>query len=297
MVSRFPRRLFLFHLLGLAFASCQPRRKFEGPLTIGVINYGGGEQIINQYAKFNTYLGEKTNSYIQLEPAFNENKAVERLEARAWSLVFAPPGLAAIAIARHQYIPLFPLVGISNLRSIFVVRKDSSISELKQLQGQTVALGQLGSATGYYFPLYNLYGTTLAEILFAPTPKAGLEFVAQGKANACAISEADLSLHASQFSPTEFRVLYKDPHYVPLGVVLIGPNIERNRQEFIRKVLSELPSGLAQEVGYVPNGQVPDYKYMISVVDRVSSIASNLQTKPVRLFESKMPIQETINRE
>ncbi|WP_373528265.1 phosphate/phosphite/phosphonate ABC transporter substrate-binding protein [Nostoc sp.] len=284
MFLRFPRRLFLFHLLGFTFASCQSTRKFEGALTVGVINYGGGEQIINQYAKFNSYLGEKTNAYIQLEPAFNENRAVERLEARAWSLVFAPPGIAAIAIARYQYVPLFPLIGISNLRSIFVVRKDSPITELKQLQGQTVALGQLGSATGYYFPLYNLYGITLADILFAPTPKAALELVAQGKAIACAVSEAELSLHGSQFSPTEFRILFKDPHYVPLGVVLIGPNVERNRQESIRKVMSDSPSGLAQEVGYVTNGQVPDYKYMISVVDRVNSISSKLQKKPIQLF-------------
>ncbi|MEH2409736.1 phosphate/phosphite/phosphonate ABC transporter substrate-binding protein [Nostoc sp.] len=284
MFVRFPRRLFLFNLLGLTFAACQPTKKFEGTLTIGVINYGGGEQIINQYAKFNSYLGEKTNTYIQLEPAFNENRAVERLEARAWSLVFAPPGLAAIAIAHYQYVPLFPLIGISNLRSIFVVRKDNPISDLKQLEGQIVALGQLGSATGYYFPLYNLYGTTLAQILFAPTPQAALELVAQGKAIACAVSEAELSLYGSQLDPTEFRILFKDPHYVPLGVVLIGPNIERNRQEFIRKVIRDSPSSLAQEVGYVPNGQVPDYKYMISLVDRVSSISSKLQKKPVRLF-------------
>lgn len=284
MFLRFPRRLFLFNLLGLTFAACRSPREFQGTLTIGVINYGGGEQIINQYAKFNNYLGEKTNALIQLEPAFNENRAVERLEARAWSLAFAPPGLAAIAIARHQYVPLFPLIGINNLRSIFVVRKDSPITELKQLQGQTVALGQLGSATGYYFPLYNLFGTTLAQILFAPTPKAALELVAQEKAIACAVSEAELSLYGSQFGPTEFRILFKDPHYVPLGVVLIGPNVERNRQEFIRKVMSEAPSDLAQEVGYVPNGQVPDYKYMISVVDRVSSITSGLRNKPVRIF-------------
>ncbi|HYX14000.1 MAG TPA: PhnD/SsuA/transferrin family substrate-binding protein [Nostoc sp.] len=284
MFLRFPRRLFLFNLLGLTFAACQSPRQFEGTLTIGVINYGGGEQIINQYAKFNNYLGEKTNALIQLEPAFNENKAVERLEARAWSLVFAPPGIAAIAIARHQYVPLFPLIGISNLRSIFVVRKDNPISELKQLQGQTIALGQLGSATGYYLPLYNLFGTTIAQILFAPTPKAALEFVAEGRAIACAVSESELSLYGSQLGSTQFRILFKDPHYVPLGVVLIGPNVERNRQEFIRKVMSDTPSGLAQEVGYVPNGQVPDYKYMISVVDRVSSITSKLQNKPVRLF-------------
>lgn len=284
MFLRFSRRFFLFNLLGLTFAACRSPREFEGTLTIGVINYGGGEQIINQYAKFNNYLGEKTNALIQLEPAFNENKAVERLEARAWSLAFASPGLAAIAIARHQYVPLFPLIGISNLRSIFVVRKDNPISELKQLQGQTIALGQLGSATGYYFPLYNLFGTTIAQILFAPTPKAALEFVAEGKAIACAVSEAELSLYGSQLGSTQFRILFKDPHYVPLGVVLIGPNVERNRQEFIRKVMSDAPSGLAQEVGYVPNGQVPDYKYMISVVDRVSSITSKLQNKPVRLF-------------
>jgi phosphonate transport system substrate-binding protein len=284
MFLRFPRRLFLFNLLGLTFAACQSQRQFEGALTLGVINYGGSDKIISQYAKFNSYLGEKTNSYIQLEPAFNENKAVERLKARAWSLVFAPPGLAAIAIARHQYVPLFPLIGISNLRSIFVVRKDNPITDLKQLQGKTVALGQLGSATGYYFPLYNLFGTTLADILFAPTPKAALELVAQGKAIACAVSEAELSLYGSQLGSTQFRILFKDPHYVPLGVVLIGPNVERNRQEFIRKVMSDAPSSLAQEVGYVPNGQVPDYKFMISVVDRVSSITSGLQNKPVRLF-------------
>jgi phosphonate transport system substrate-binding protein len=284
MFLRFPRRLFLFNLLGLTFAACQSQRQFEGALTLGVINYGGSDKIISQYAKFNSYLGEKTNSYIQLEPAFNENKAVERLKARAWSLVFAPPGLAAIAIARHQYVPLFPLIGISDLRSIFVVRKDNPITDLKQLQGKTVALGQLGSATGYYFPLYNLFGTTLADILFAPTPKAALELVAQGKAIACAVSEAELSLYGSQLGSTQFRILFKDPHYVPLGVVLIGPNVERNRQEFIRKVMSDAPSSLAQEVGYVPNGQVPDYKFMISVVDRVSSITSGLQNKPVRLF-------------
>ncbi|MHC5932873.1 phosphate/phosphite/phosphonate ABC transporter substrate-binding protein [Nostoc sp.] len=284
MFLRFSRRLFLFNLLGLTFAACQSTKEFEGTLTIGVINYGGGEQIINQYAKFNSYLGEKTNAYIQLEPAFNENRAVERLEARAWSLVFAPPGLAAIAIAHYQYVPLFPLIGISNLRSIFVVRRDNPISDLKQLEGKIVALGQLGSATGYYFPLYNLYGTTLAQILFAPTPKAALELVAEGKAIACAVSEAELSLYGSQLDRTEFRILFKDPHYVPLGVVLIGPSVERNRQEFIRKVMSNSPSSLAQEVGYVPNGQVPDYKYMISLVDRVSSISSKLQKKPVRLF-------------
>ena len=284
MYWQFSRRLFLLHLLSLAVGGCQSTSNYEGELTIGVINYGGSEQIINQFAQFKRYLGEKTKAHIQLEPTFNENKALERIQARAWSLVFAPPGLAALAIAHYQYIPLFPLLDLSNLRSILVVRQDSLLHDLKQLEAQTVALGVPGSATGYYFPLYNLYGLLLAEILFAPTPKTVLESVAQGKAIAGAVSMAEFNLHSPQLSQTQFRIFYTDPHYVPPGVVLIGPSVERNRQEYIRKVMSEFPLALASEVGYLPNGQLPDYRYMIAVVERVRLIATQLHNKPVRLF-------------
>jgi phosphonate transport system substrate-binding protein len=71
---------------------------------------------------------------------------------------------------------------------------------------------------------------------------------------------------------------------VPPGVVLIQSTIESKRQEYIRKVMSEFPSASAQEVGYIPNAPIPNYKYMISVVQQVKPIASQLQSKPVQLF-------------
>jgi len=282
---RFSRRFLLLNLLGLAVARCSSAPTYQGRLTIGVIDYDGDAEVINKYAKFNRYLAEKTKASIQLEPTFNENKAIERLQAQAWSLVFAPPGLAAVAIARSQYVPIFPLVGVNNLRSIFVVRKDNPISDLKQLQGKIVALGQAGSATGYYFPLYNLYGLTLAEIMFAPTPKTLLEWVAEGKVAAGAISLAEFNLYSSPVTQNELKILYTDPHYVPPGSVLMSPTITSDRQAFIRKVMGEFPGVSAQEVGYVPNGQIPDYQYMIDVVERVQLIATELQNKPVQLFK------------
>jgi phosphonate transport system substrate-binding protein len=284
MFKQFSRRDFLLFLLSLIVSACKPKSSYGGELTVGVINYSGGEEIINQYAKFNSYLGEKMKAYIQLEPVFNENQAIERLKERVWSVVFAPPGLAALAISRYQYTPLFPLIGETNLRSIIVVGKDSPLSDLKMLEGQTLVLGQPGSATGYYLPLYNLYGLTLAEILFAPTPKTVLEWVAQGKANAGAVSVAELELYGSQLKQSELRILFKDPHFIPSGVVLVGPSVERKNREYIRRALNEFPSILAQDVGYVPNGNVPDYGYMIEVVERVKAITSQLQNKPVRLF-------------
>lgn len=283
MSSMTSRRLFIIQLF-LLTACMQKLKSIQNEkLTIGVVSYDEGQQTIEQYNRFNSYLGEKTGALIELEPTFNEAKALERISNQAWSLVFAPPGLAAIAIAAKQYVPLFPLKGVNNLRSILVIRRDSSIRDLKDLSGQTVALGQPGSATGYYFPLYNLYGLTLAELLFAPTPKTILEWVVQKKVTAGALSKEEFDTY-SQLISSDFHVLHTDPHNVPSSVVLIGTAVEPNLQEQIRTILSETPSVLAQEVGYIPNGSVPDYQFMITVVKRVQSIATHVQEKPARLF-------------
>lgn len=289
MSIRYSRRLLLLHLLLLT--ACTVKSPTQGELSIGVVSYDREKETLDRYDSFNQYLAEKTESRVTLEPTFNENKALERIHSRAWSLVFAPLGLAAIAISQNQYVPLFPLQGVNNLRSVIVVRQDSPLRNLKELENKTVALGQPGSATGYYFPIYNLYGLTLTEILFAPTPKTVLEWVAQGKATAGAISMEEFNSYQQQSRQTKFRILYTDPHYVPPGVVLIGSTIERNYQELIRKVMSEAPSVLTQSVGYVANGRLPDYEYMIAVVKRVGSIfaqapdlGGSTQLKPARLL-------------
>lgn len=293
MISlNYSRRLLLLHLLLITACAVKSIPSQGEELIVGMVSYDEGTKAINRYTNFNNYLSEKTGAVVRLEPTFNENIALDRIRSRTWSLVFAPPGLAAIAISQDQYQPLFPLEGVNDLRSILVVNKDSPIRKLRELQDQTLVLGQPGSATGYYFPIYNLYGLTLSEIMFAPTPKTALEWVAQGKAAAGALSKEEFDLY-SQLRQSQFRILYTDPHYVPPGVVLIGPTIEGNRQEQIRKVMSEAPSALAQEAGYVPNGSLPNYRYMIAVVERVRAIFADepkygaipSRLKPARLFD------------
>jgi phosphonate transport system substrate-binding protein len=287
------RRLFL---IGLFLSSCSltsTRSSNLGEqLVIGTVSYGLGEQTLSQQERLQKYLEQQLRASVQLEPAFNESKALERIRSQAWSIMFAPPGLAAIAMSQHQYLPLFPLEGINNIRSVLVVKKDSTFQDLKSLTGKKLAIGQPGSATGYYFPLFNLYGLTLSELIVSPTPKDVLANIAEGKADVGALSVQELNTYRSQIPGAEFRILFTDSHTVPSGVVLISPNIERNLQESLRKILEDTPSLVAQEVGFIPTGTVPDYKYMISVVKRVQSIfpadraesASLLSQKPVRLF-------------
>lgn len=278
------RRLFILQML-LTLAACATERKSqEMVLVTGVISYGEAQKTLSKFERFRKYLGDKTGTVIQLEPTFNESLAMQDIQHLAWGLVFAPPGLAAFAKANYQYVPIFPLQIDANSRSIFIVRKDSPLQKLKDLQGKVVALGIPGSATGYYFPLYNLYGVILASILFAPTPITILEWVAQGKAAAGAISLEEFNLFKTQLSNVDFRILFTDPQNVPTGAVLISPNVEANRQELIRNYMKEAPLSLIQDVGYVPNGDVPDYRYMISVVKRVTSVAAHLHDKPARIF-------------
>ena len=273
------RRSFFLQslILALAFGACKSASKSNAPLVIGVIDYDQDESIIHRYNSFNYYLSSSLKAYIEIEPTFNERKALERIERQAWSMVFAPPAIAAIAIADFQYLPLFPLQeDVTNLRSILVVRDDSSIRELKQLKGKTVALGQVGSTTGYYFPIYNLYGLNLAEVLLAPTPKTILEWVARNKVTAGAVSSQEFNFYRSQLSQTEFRILDTDSHIVPASSILLAPTIERTYQSQIIEAMSDAPVDVVRAAGYVPNAPVPNYEYMIAVVERVRAIAPNL---------------------
>ncbi|MDJ0596678.1 MAG: PhnD/SsuA/transferrin family substrate-binding protein [Pleurocapsa sp. MO_226.B13] len=277
MPLRLSRRSLFLQSILLAVSACKSVQKNSAPLLIGVIDYERNEQTINRYTSFNRYLSSVLKAHIEIEPTFNERKALERIESQAWSLVFAPPGVAAIAIDDFQYIPIFPLQeDVTNLRSIFIVDNNSPIWELKQLEGKTVALGQVGSTTGYYFPVYNLYGLTLAEVLLAPTPKTIVEWVARKKVTAGALSTKEFNLYSPQFSQTEFRVLYTDSHPVPPSSILLAPTVDRTYQDRIIEVMRDAPPDVVQQAGYIPNASVPNYEYMISVVQRVRAIATDL---------------------
>lgn len=281
MLLHLSRRSFFLQSIisALAVGACKSVQKNNAPLVIGVIDYDQDEQIINRYTSFSRYLSSILKAHVEIEPTFNELKALERIQSQAWSLVFAPPGLVAIAITDFQYLSLFPMQeDVTNLRSIFVVRNDSSIRELRQLEGKPVAFGQVGSITGYYFPIYNLYGLSLAKMLLAPTPKTILEWVAQKKVTAGALSSKELNLYSSQFSSqTEFRVLYTDSHTVPPGSIMLAPTIDRTYQAQIIEVMKNAPPDVVQKASYVPNALAkPNYDYIISVVQRVRAIAPEL---------------------
>lgn len=277
-------RLLSLFLITLLFASCsQDPEPFRGRLIVGIINSDTGAHSLEKYGEFKSYLAKKTGTLVELEPTLNELVAVDRVHRREWSIVFAPPGLAAIAIGREQYIPIFPLQAGQHLRGVLVVKKESPLKKLSDLSQKVVALGQPGSAAGYYMPLYDLYGLTLAEIRFAPTPKMTLEWVAQGSVDVGALSETEFQRYRHEFKNTEFRVVHKT-RLIPPGVVLLGPTVDRNQQEQIVSAMREASPTLIGDAGYLPTTSLPNYKEFIQFVDKVRPIETKLRKKPAILL-------------
>ena len=287
------RRLItsLFVLLGVLGASAYGCSLSTPPgppnrLIVGVISYDNIGGSVEKYERFRQHLAHQTQSVVELEPVFNELRAVEQIQRNIWSIVFAPSGLAAIAIAEAQYIPIMPLQGANNLRSVTVVRDDSSFESLKDLSNEVIALGEPGSAVGYYLPLYDLYGLTLTQIRFAPTPRTTLEWLSEGVIAAGALAEEDYQRYRNDFSPTKFRVLHQS-RIVPSGAVLIGPTVERNQQQLIEMALREASSDITFDAGYIPNSPPPRFDQLIQLVEKVRPLEARVHEQPAVLTMEK----------
>lgn len=272
--------IIIFLLLG-----CQSRQPFADRITLGVISFGDNQQLEEKYGELKVYLEKELNSIVELEPTYNERQAITQIKAQAWDVVFAPSGLAAIASKQSTYKPILPLEGGLNNRSIFVVAQTSPLKTVPELKGKVIALGQPGSATGYYFPLFNLYGMTLAKIYLATTPKQALEWIGQGKVVAAAMSLEDYNRYRTTVPGTQFRVLFQDDHEVPSGSILLSNTLPQIQQQALLNVLSSAPPMIPASVGYIANADVPNYEELGTIIDKINPISENIQQEPAMLYE------------
>lgn len=279
-------------MVGLALAllvnlgGCNdPSATSGGPsrLVVGLVSYDTGAASVEAYAPLQTYLGETLKAQVELEPVFNEIRAVEQIQSQAWDLAFAPAGLAAIAIDEAQYVPLFPLQGSPQQRSVLVVSADSSAASLSDLVNEVIALGEPGSATGYYLPLYDLYGLTFSEIRFAPTPKTVLEWVAAGEVAAGAIAEEEFQQYRQAFPTGTLRVLHES-RAISNGAVLLSPAIERNQQRLIEEAMQAAPASVASDARYITNAGAPTFDSLIQLVDKVRPLEAKVREQPAVLI-------------
>ena len=285
--------MFLHRLLGLIIISwvivgcSEVNEEIYQKLVIGVVEYEEQARSIKQYSDLQNYLSIKLKSIVEIEPAYNEIHALKQIAEKKWDMVFASPGLTAIAIYRHQYQPVLPLEGVEELRSVIVTNNDSPFKTHRDLNGKSIALGQEGSATSYYLPIYNLYGLSLQKVLFSPTPQTSLEWLEQGKVVAAALSLQEFNQHRRNFQPKQFRIIHIDSHIIPPGAVVVSNKISPQKIQSIQNAMTEAPSHIAASAKFLPNAKLSEYKYLNRVIEKVASISRRIKEQPALLYEEK----------
>lgn len=281
------RFLGVILILWTVTACNQVKEGVFNKLVIGVVGYGESNLSLEQYSVLQNYLSLELKSIIEIEPAYNEIQALEQISRQKWDLVFASSGLAAIAIDRHQYQPIISLEGVEKNRSAIVVNKDSRFENRQDLGGQSIALGQEGSATSYYLPIYNLYGLTLKKVLFSPTPQTSLEWLEQGKVAAAALSLQAFNQYRQDYKPNQFRIIDIDSHPIPSGAIIIAGKIEPKQLVVILDTFKKAPSHIAASAQFLPREKVPQYEYLIKVIQRVTPISERIKEEPASFYELK----------
>ena len=276
-------RVKRYFLLALLLIGCNGTSQIRSDkIVIGVISYGDKTRSVDDYELLREYLAQETKSIVDIEPAYNEIQALEKIRRKQWSIVFATPGIAATALENKFYRPLFPLDSVSGLeRSVFIVKENSEINSLTDLFNKKLALGQPGSAAGYYLPLYDLYGLTLAKVNFAATPQEIIEWISKGEVDAGALSERNFEFYNLQ-SPTRLRILQRS-RFIPSGIVIINNGVESNLQQKIENAMNQAPSNIISDAGYIIDRPVPDYEEFIKLVRKVRPLEQRVNNTPAVL--------------
>ncbi|MEO0970653.1 MAG: PhnD/SsuA/transferrin family substrate-binding protein, partial [Cyanobacteria bacterium J06639_18] len=110
-----------------------------------------------------------------------------------------------------------------------------------------------------------------------------IELISQGTVDAGAISKKNFERYRQVQPRTNFRIIHEG-RYIPSGVVLLAPTVERNREQQIRRAMEQAPAHITADAGYVPSAKIPNYKQFIKLVEKVRPLEQRVEETPAVLL-------------
>jgi ABC-type phosphate/phosphonate transport system substrate-binding protein len=258
-------------------------------ITIGILTSPADYRELGDYlrkelvpANYFDYLqGKQVGIIIEGDKSLSYQEVKKRLAAKKWDIVFARSPMISRFSQKQSYSYLagmFP--GSATYKSGIFVKANSPIRSINDIKSNTVvALGDF-SASGFYMPVYDLYGKTFsAKIARSESPRS---MVSQGKAEVGTVAIGD------QLKPnnSEFRIIHTSRD-IPGSGVYLSPQLASQHQQ-IKQVLLAASKSITKKVNY---GDVPEPNYteFDKIIDRVDSMIEcvNFEKTPIHLFCDK----------
>ena len=254
-------------------------------VTIGAVNSEQNYQLLKEYladktvpSNFFDYLsGQDVEIVVQAAKSDRPDpypEGIAKIRNHEWDIAFTYSPVIGLVAEDHGYrfvADMFP--GSTAYQASFFVKADSSIEFDKLSSNYTIALGDFFSASKFYMPVYDLYGSSL-NVVANVNSKDIFKLVEAG--------QADLGVGVlGEEVPPEFKVI-KKTRDLPGSGVYLSPDLSQNDLRSLEKLLLEAPEDIKKESNY-DKGDPPDFQYFRGIVDRVRAVSacSNFEKSPV----------------
>lgn len=235
------------------------------PLVFSVIPSDDPEVTHEYWDPVVEYLEEGLNREIKFTIVPDYTAQVVALEAG--HVDFARLGSSSYVIAVREGVQITPIAsavkektGLPGYYGYIVVRKDSDLETLEDLNGHTFAFVDPQSSSGYVVPMCGLKkaGVTLGDVVFSGSHEASVLAVQNGTIDAGAIAQIryDNAIAQGVLSADELRIIWQSD-LIPNVPIVVQTSMAPELQERIQELFINMPTELASimkttgEVGYV----------------------------------------------
>jgi phosphonate transport system substrate-binding protein len=235
------RRLASQLLCAAAIVFCTPQANAaEKPYELGVLPYLPLTRIHALYGPVAGDLGAKLGREVRLSSKADYRSFREELRRQTYDISFVQPFDYVDAHDRHGYLPLARRA--ERLDAVIVVREDSPLRAIKDLEGRTLANPPMDAAVSFL--------TTMALRDASIDPKTGvkryygknhyacLQSVAIGAADACGMAEGALrTIENERPTTARFRILHQTASIPPALFVVHARVAQKDRAIILRTIL------------------------------------------------------------
>lgn len=211
------------------------------------------------------YLSEGTGREIELYIVPDYTAEVEAL--RAGHVDFARLGSSSYVMARRDGVKIEPIAsaikevtGVAGYYGYVVVRADSDIETLEDLQGRSFAFTDMQSSSGRIVPACALKraGIEVGRVFMSGSHEASVLAVQNGTVDAGAIAQIryDVAIKETVIGADELRVIWQS-ELIPNVPIVVQSSMDADLRALLQELFINMPAKLAKdparmgETGYV----------------------------------------------
>ncbi len=254
--------------------------KIKSTITIGGLSK---ENNIAAYQELGKHLDNsikelKVEMIAENEPS-SYLRAIQKIKNKQWSVVFAYSPIISVEAEKNGYKPIatmFP--GEPGYTSAIFVKSNSKIREIRDInRNHTILLKNFYSASGFYFPIYELAndGNIEVNVEFAESSKI-LEEVEKGN--------IDIGVAPLEEVKDNFHVLAVS-RYIPGSQVYASPDLSEKDRNILKDILLNAPSQIQKNAKYGQIVSPQNYSEFARIIDKVQGILAcdNFSQNPVKI--------------